>query len=144
LPVTHTQSKINHKPMSELEQAIKRGVRRALNEEKKKKEVRSVVREALSELLTEDDDYQEFVQGVMNTLGIDSPQDLTEEGRERFFNLLGNHYNEATDEADDVPMDDIKDQMEPEHFKNGAPDFLKKEERVRKAARKVVRQVLNS
>lgn len=127
-----------------IRESVKKGVRRALRtEQESDSELRQVVREAVREILTEDDDYQKFFQGVMETLNIDSPQDLTEEGRERFFNLLDNHYNENTDEADDVPMEDIRDQMEPEHYKSKSkvPDFLKQEEQVRRAVREVLQNL---
>lgn len=129
-----------------IKEAVRNGVRQALRESKREKKVRRVVREAMREILSEDDNYQDFVKGVMETLNIDSPQDLTEEGRERFFSLLGNHYNEQTDEADDVPMEDIKDQMEPKHYESESkvPDFLKKqdEQAIRKATRRALRNLL--
>lgn len=130
-----------------IKEAIRNGVRKGLRENKREQKIRSVVREAMREILSEDgDDYQEFVQGVMETLNIDSPQDLTEEGRERFFNLLGNNYNEQTDEADDVPMEDIKDVMSPEHYESDSkvPDFLKKqdEQAIREATRRALRKLL--
>lgn len=127
---------------NQIENAIRSGVRGALREKQSSNDsIKSVVREAVREVLTEDDNYQEFVQGVMETLGIDSPQDLTEEGRSEFFDLLGRNYDEETDQADDIPMSDIKDVMKPEHFKNGAPDFLKQEEEV---VRESVRNALQS
>lgn len=110
---------------------------------KQDSKIRRLVREALRDILSEDDDYQTFVKGVMDTIGIDSPQDLTEEGRKKFFNLLGQNYDEDTDEADDVPMGELADKMEPSDFKGEAPDFLKQEEQVREAARKIVRNMLS-
>jgi hypothetical protein len=130
---------------AKIEKAIRSGVRNALNEKESSKDgLKGIVREAVREVLTEEDDYQEFVQGVMQTLGIDSPQDLTEEGRERFFNLLGNNYSEDTDEADDVPMEELKNTFEPKHFKGEAPDFLKKqdEEVVRESVRNALQNLL--
>ena len=111
---------------------------------KQDSKIRRLVREALRDILTEDgDDYQTFVKGVMDSIGIDSPQDLTEEGRKKFFNILGQNYDEDTDEADDVPMSELADKMEASDFKGEAPDFLKQEEQVREAARKIVRQMLS-
>ena len=129
----------------QIKKAIRSGVRSGFNEKKSPK-IKEVVREAVREILTEDDDYQDFVRGVMQTLGIESPQDLTEEGRERFFNVLGNNYNENTDEADDVPMEELKSTFTPEHFKNqeDVPDFLKKqnEEIVRESVRNALQNLL--
>lgn len=129
-----------------IKEAVRNGVRKALRESKREKKVRRVVREAMREILSEDDDYQDFVKGVMETLNIDSPQDLTEEGREKFFSLLDNNYNADTDEADDVPMEELKNEMEPEHYESDSkvPDFLKKqdEQAIREATRRALRNLL--
>jgi len=130
---------------TDIREAVKNGVRSALRSEKSQSSgLRQVVREAVHEILTEDDDdYQKFFQGVMETLNIDSPQDLTEEGREKFFSLIDDYYNEDTDEADDVPMSDLQSEMGPDHYKSKSkvPDFLKKEERVRRIARNVLQNI---
>ena len=131
----------------DIREAVKSGVRRALRSESSSGNdnsgLRQVVREAVREILTEEDDYQKFFQGVMETLNIDSPQDLTEEGREKFFSLIDDHYNANTDEADEVPMGDLQSEMGPDHYKSKSkvPDFLKKEERVRRAARKMLQNL---
>lgn len=130
----------------DIREAVKSGVRRALRSESSSgndNRLRQVVREAVREILTEEDDYQKFFQGVMETLNIDSPQDLTEEGREKFFSLIDDHYNANTDEADEVPMGDLQSEMGPDDYKSKSkvPDFLKKEERVRRAARKMLQNL---
>ena len=130
----------------DIREAVKSGVRRALRSESSSgndNRLRQVVREAVREILTEEDDYQKFFQGVMETLNIDSPQDLTEEGREKFFSLIDDHYNANTDEADEVPMGDLQSEMGPDHYKSKSkvPDFLKKEERVRRVARKMLQNL---
>lgn len=130
---------------TKVREAVRTGVRKALQENKREEKVRGIVREALQELLSEDgDDYQEFVQGVMETLNIDDPQDLTEEGRSEFFDMIGRNYDEETDTADDIPMEDIKSVMSPEHYedKSKCPDFLKKDEQVREAVRNALRNLI--
>lgn len=129
---------------TDIREAVKNGVRSALRSEKSQNnDLRQVVREAVREILTEEDDYQKFFQGVMETLNIDSPQDLTEEGREKFFSLIDDYYNENTDEADDIPMSDLQSEMGPDHYKSKSkvPDFLKKEERVRRIARNMLQNI---
>lgn len=130
-----------------IKEAVRNGVRQALRESKREKKVRSVVREAMREILSEDgDNYQDFVKGVMETLNIDSPQDLTEEGRSEFFDMIGRNYDEETDEADDIPMEELKDVMSPEHYESDSkvPDFLKKqdEQAIREATRRALRNLL--
>ena len=138
----------NHsKTQTNIREAVKTGVRNALRSEKSQTTnddgLRQVVREAIREILTEEDDYQKFFQGVMETLNIDSPQDLTKEGREKFFSLIDDYYNEDTDEADGVPMDELQSEMGPDHYKSKSkvPDFLKQEERIRRAARKMLQNL---
>ena len=131
------------KAQTNIREAVKSGVRRALRSEStdNSSNLRQVIREAVREIITEeDDDYQKFFQGVMETLNIDSPQDLTEEGREKFFSLIDDHYDASSDEADDVPMEDLQSEMGPDHYKSKSkvPDFLKKEEQVRQAVREVL------
>ncbi len=128
-----------------IREAIRTGVRKALRENSREKKIRGVVREALQDLLSEEgDNYEEFVQGVMETLNIDDPQDLTEEGRSEFFDMIGRNYDEETDTADDIPMEDIKSVMSPEHYKDKSkcPDFLKKEEQVREAVRHALKNLI--
>lgn len=126
-------------------EAIRSGVRKALQEQKSENEVRSLVREALREILTEDDDYQQFVKSMMDMLNIDDPQDLTEEGREQFFTFLDEKYNANTDEAEEVSQSELADEFSADHFKSQSkvPDFLKKNEKVQRAARKVAQKLVN-
>jgi len=131
---------------SKIQEAVRSGVRKALRSEKTVSDdkVRSVVREAIRDIISEDgDDYQEFVQGVMETLNIDDPQDLTDEGREEFFDLVGQHYDEETDTADDIPTSKIKDTFSADHYASDSkvPDFLKQEEQVRQAVRTVLQNI---
>jgi hypothetical protein len=132
----------------QIENAIRSGVRKALKTEKSSSnDIKNILREAVREVLSEDgDDYQEFVKGVMETLNIDSPQDLTEEGRSEFFDLVGRNYDEETDTADDIPMEEIKNVMSPDHYENQSdvPDFLKKqdEEVVRENVRNALQKLL--
>lgn len=124
-----------------IREAVRSGVKKAL----RRKKVKKVVREAVREMFTEDDNYEDFVRGVMETLNIDSPQDLTEEGRSEFFDMIGRNYDEETDTADDIPMEDIKDVMSPSHYKNESdcPDFLKQNEQVREHVRRALRNVIS-
>lgn len=131
--------------------AIRTGVRQALQEEASTEQsgrgrVKNAIRQAVREVLSEDDDYQAFVKATMNKLNVDSPQDFTEEGREAFFNLLDDNYNANSDEADEVSRDDLESEMSPEHYKDKSkcPDFLKKNEQVEEAARRLVRKVMKN
>lgn len=136
--------------MSEFEQAVRSGVRKALREEKSQQtvsesEIRGAIRETIQELLTEDDDYQNFVDSVMEVLNIDSPQDLTEEGRKEFFNYIDRNYNEDSDQADDINHDDLSDAISPSHYENESkcPDFIKQTNEVKEAAQRVVRKMIS-
>jgi len=116
------------------------------NETMKRKAIRNLVREALNEVIQEEDNYQQFVQSTMDKLGIDDPQDLTDDGRSKFFDMIGSRYNEDEDEIEDeISDEDLADLFEPEDFAEDAPDLVKNEsltERVAKrAARRLVRKI---
>lgn len=106
--------------------------------------VRQAVREAIQEVLTEQDDYQEFFQGVMDTLNIDDPSDLTDEGKQKFFSFLDSYYDEETDDADEYNKEDLKGLIEPGHYEDEskAPDFLKERQKVREMAQTALKKAL--
>lgn len=108
--------------------------------------VRSAVRQAIREILTEDgDDYQEFVNSVMDMLNIDDPQDLTDEGREQFFTFVDEKYNANTDQADEVSRGELADEFSADHYSSESkvPDFLKKKDEIRRKARKAVKKIMS-
>jgi len=116
------------------------------NETMKRKTIRNLVREALNEVIQEEDSYQQFVQDTMDKLGIDDPQDLTDDGRRTFFDLIGSRYNEEEDEIENpITKSDLDDSFQPDDFAGDAPDFVKNEsltERVAKrAARRLVQRI---
>jgi hypothetical protein len=112
-------------------------------ESKNESVVREAIREAISEILTEDDDYQSFVKDVMGMLNVDDPQDFTEEGRKKFFNFIDTKYDEDSDEAEEVTKDELASEFGADHFKNDAPDFVKKKEEVSRVAKKAARKIVN-
>jgi hypothetical protein len=105
--------------------------------------IREAIREAIREVLTEDDSpYQEFVREVMDMLGIDSPQDLTEDGREEFFTFIDRKWDSSSDEAEEVTEEDLASDFEPDYFKDSAPDFITQKEEIRKKAKNALREAI--
>lgn len=112
---------------------------------KKGNVVRGAVREAIREVLNEEDNYQNFFRGVMDTLNIDDPDDLTDEGKQKFFSFIDSYYDEETDEADEYNKEDLKGMIEPGHYKSDSkvPDFLEEGQKVREMARRAIRKALH-
>jgi len=54
---------------------------------------RKIIRQLIKETIQEDNEYQDLVQKVMNIIGIDSPQDLDDDGRAKFFSYLDSIWN---------------------------------------------------
>jgi len=69
-------------------------------------------------------DYQEFVLDVMDYINIDSPWDLNEDGRSKFFSFLESHWDEEESEKrDPVSKDEVLTFFDSNDFKQGeGPD----------------------
>jgi hypothetical protein len=98
-----------------------------------KREVRKIVRESIREVMTEETAYQEFFKSQMDMLGIDSPQDLTDKGKRKFFDFLGLKWDEDSDQADPDVEDDVTDVI--------SSDEIKEERKLRSVIRGMLNEI---
>lgn len=69
-------------------------------------------------------DYQEFVLDVMDYIEIESPWDLNEDGRAKFFSFLESHWDDEEDETrDPISKSEVLSFFDEDDFKQGkGPD----------------------
>ena len=68
-----------------------------------KEAARMRLKDIMKEILEEDSKYQQLVRQVMDIIGIDSPQDLDDDQRAKFFSYLNTIWNPETGEKRKEP-----------------------------------------
>jgi hypothetical protein len=77
--------------------------------------------EKFKRLYEEDSKYQKFVKKQMDKAGIDSPADLTKDGKRKFFNWLGTAWDEDNDTVD-PDATDVTSVLDDGDIKEGISD----------------------
>jgi len=80
----------------------------------KKQEIRNLVREEISSILNEETEYQKYFQQMMDVFGIDSPQDLSDKRKKKFFDFVSLGWDEETDTTDQEAIEQAKDYVQGE------------------------------
>lgn len=114
------------------------------NETMRRNTIRNLVREALSEVMQEQEPtYQEFVKDTMDKLGIDSPKDLTDDGKSTFFTFLDDQWDEEEDTVrDDNIEKEIAANFEPSDFDGDAPDMVENNDLTERVAKRAARRLV--
>jgi len=80
----------------------------------KKQEIRNLIREEISSILNEETEYQKYFQQMMDVFGIDSPQDLSDKRKKKFFDFVSLGWDEETDTTDQEAIEQAKDYVQGE------------------------------
>lgn len=107
--------------------------------------IREAVRSAIRNVLREETDFQKFTTGLIDRLGIDGLNDLTDDGKRAYFSFIEANWDESTDSADDVSDEELASFFDADHFTGSAPDMVKEgmsENEVRRAVRNTLFKML--
>lgn len=107
--------------------------------------IREAVRGAVRNVLQEENEFQEFTTGLVDRIGIDGLNDLTDDGKRKFFAFIEANWDESESTADDISDDEISSFFDPEDFTGSAPSKVKEgvsEDEVREAIRSTLVNML--
>jgi len=108
--------------------------------------IREAVRGAIRNVLREETEFQDFTTGLVDRLGIDGLDDLTDDGKRAFFSFIEANWDEDTDTADDISDEEISSFFDADHFSGSTPDAVKEgmsEDQVRKAVQNTLFKILS-
>jgi predicted transcriptional regulator len=100
-----------------------------------KEQIRSFIQEEVSKILNEETEYQKYFKQMMDVFGIDSPQELSDKQKKKFFDFVSLGWNEDTDTTDQEAIEQAKDYVQGE---DGLNESSKKLESFKRAVRQLM------
>jgi hydroxymethylpyrimidine pyrophosphatase-like HAD family hydrolase len=100
-----------------------------------KDQIRSFIQEEVSKILNEETEYQKYFKQMMDVFGIDSPQELNDKEKKKFFDFVSLGWNEDTDTKDQEAIEQAKDYVQ---RKDGLNESSKKLESFKRAVRQLM------
>jgi hypothetical protein len=100
-----------------------------------KEQIRSFIQEEVSKILNEETEYQKYFKQMMDVFGIDSPQELSDKQKKKFFDFVSLGWNEDTDTTDQEAIEQAKDYVQGEDDLN---ESSKKLESFKRAVRQLM------